>query len=75
VVIMPPSPVASSLRGWKEKQAARPNGWPIRRQPSLAATLAADGAGGVFDQDQLAALGNRLDFRNTRPACPSGARP
>jgi hypothetical protein len=32
VVSMPPSPVVSTLRGWKEKQAMSPWGLPIRSQ-------------------------------------------
>ena len=34
VVIMPPSPVVTSFRGWKEKQATSPCGLPIRSQPA-----------------------------------------
>ena len=59
VVSIPPSPVVITLRGWKEKQAIRPCGLPIRSQSPIHSDLAAGSAGRILDQNNAMAIGQR----------------
>ena len=75
VVIMPPSPVLITLRGWNEKQATSPCGLPIFSHWPSQQDLAADGAGRVLDHAAgRARCAIAHDAPPGRRACPSGAR-
>ena len=74
VVTMPPSPVVMTLRGWKEKQATSPCGLADPLPAAVPADLAADGAGGVFDDAAARGAGERQDRREVARHARSGAR-
>ena len=56
---MPPSPVVITLRGWKEKQAICPWGFPIGSHCTIDPDLASRGASGIFDQGKVMATCHR----------------
>ena len=54
---MPPSPVVMTLRGWNEKQAICPCGFPIGCHLSIDPNFTSGGAGSIFDQGDTMAIG------------------